>query len=427
MSFTFFSFNTNLSTAAVNNYQEVTNILDDFTIYDNLGSEFFNQTGDVSLKMLSPLPFSTSSSVRNWLEVRYNDAPFNVYYVGSVNDVNKAATGFDEISGLYSTRLATIQAPNAEDIRTHRILWDDSNTDNWNYQYWVASELTMVQVNAGGQLTDRNGFAVREMILNLEGKVSGKGYRINSITLTLPGRFIGPSTETCIVFQNSGTDPGDPDSVRAGIFTTPRTNWKQIFEIALAGENAYLNGRGFVDSGELKLTIDLTRKTTAVSGGLPALVWSERKRAIGGFGVAGVAISGPDDDLLDDPYELGDSDARTALLVDVKRFTNAPESVDGNAAPKKNYVTGGIIQGGPAPQKFDIQHPGGENKAYFRDINTDSKYSGMVGLLDQVSGSIEYNGEKAGDEHQQAGDTLKIQSLRISERNLAAVVGNVME
>jgi len=427
LSFTFATFETTTTSAAVVNYQAAPNLINDFQIYDNLGSELINQTGDIALKTLAALPFNNLTGVKNWLEVKFNNNPVNVYYIGSSDDSDNTFNELDQKRNLYNVRLPTIQAVFHRDLGLHRFAFS-SNADDWNGNLNANSEVIIEQIrdDQGGQRINRVAFTPGDALRGLSGKTSGKGYKIATSINSLPGKDVLPGLEACILFAGEGANIGDTDEVKINTqFQNPPILWRDIIAIALASTNAFIYAKGSIFANELIIDINLIRRTTGF-GSAKIMTWIERSLLKNRFSFPGVRIRGAHDDLIDDsPYILGDADTQGALNINIELTGNVvPTGVD--TSFRKRYIAGGIED--IITSEFDIQTDlVDNNNLWYKSLNTDSFYTPFIATGDIYRGQILYNGEIVGDQVVVDSDSLQLIRQTIRPNGVSNVEFNVVE
>jgi len=424
LSFTFATFETTTISATVVNYQAATNLINNFQIYDNLGSELINQTGDIALKTLSALPFNNLAGVKNWLEVQFNGTTVNVYYMGSVDDSDNSFSELDQKRGLYSIRIPSIQAVFHRDLGEHQFIFS-SDTDDWNGDLNSNAEVEFDITQEGPSLIfNQVGFTVADAIKGLSQKVSGKGYKIVNVSTSLPGKEVTGLTEACILFAGIGVDVGQTDIAKVNLqFQNPRIFWRKIFEIAAASENAFISAKGVIIANELTLDVD-TRQKTVEAFGPTAVTWLERTLLKNRFSVPGVKITGPHDDIIGESYTLGDPETIGALNINLETVGNViPDGAPDNTALR--FLAGGVIDS-PPTNRFDIIDVSNKNKLYFQSTNIDPNYQGMIGVGDMYRGQTLYNGEVVGN--RVVVDSISLQLIRqtIRQNGISNVEFNVV-
>ena len=393
MSFFFEYFTTNDNDPTISNRAIVTNAVNQFTILLDTGDEFLLRSGDLSLQLLSPLPYDGTSGVNNWLGVYWNDFQnlVEIFFIGSSSTYNNSFQSFDEKRGLYFTRLSSLGARFYRDVDSLRVAYD---TDPANYAFDLVTN-TEVEVESvkqegqAGPVLDRIGLSLGDILLNIVGKTQGFGFEIDGITHTVP---VKPFSKIPILINGIGWGFGTPDSeVMKQYFEDNEITWKNIFEMAAYTENAFLALLPNIDGNRLGVDVEMITRVRNVGSGSTAINWVERVQNPNAFRVDGVVINTPVSSVDAPPYRFGNTESGNVITNSVAASNPEPSGVPQFV---NLYMFLGTLISGPDPLIYSVIDGNNENIGYLTNSVIDFVYQPQLrsGLV--YSGRIQYNGER---------------------------------
>jgi len=396
MSFLFEYFTTTEASPLRANIATVTDVVNDFTIFEDTGDEFFIRTGDLNLNLLSPLPFSVIAGTHNWLAVyvdSISDANlYSVYHIGELSWYNRSFLRKDEKRNIFQTRLSSIGAKFYRDI-DERIVTFSSTATDWEFDLVANAVEQLDQIKQENPIIfhqDRMGFSPGDMITNLEGKIADVAYKISDVNTTIP--LAQASTVPFLFFGESFPIGSSEQSAIEGTFGFREVTWKNIFEIVAFTENSYIVPRAEIIAGELNLDVLVSQKVNDPGGTPVSVTWIERSFTPNAFRLDGVNITAQDTN-----YKLGNVESGNVFTAQLT-FGSPEIDKDGNIlgiALNDSYLCEGTLISGPTPLIYRVLDPGGNDMlAYVVSSNIDANFNNQITAGDFYEGSIQFTGEK---------------------------------
>jgi len=390
LSFLFEYFTTTEVSPLRANIANVTDVVNDFTIFEDAGDEFFIRTGDLSLNLLSPLPFNALAGTHNWLAVYVDSVAdanlYNVYHIGELTWYNRSFLRKDEKRNIFQTRLSSIGAKFYRDIDQRLVTFSATTTD-WEFDLVANSVEQLDQIHQENPSIfhqDRMGFSPGDMIINLKAKTSDVAYKISDVDTTIP--IAQASLVPFLFFGISFPIASDEKAAIEGTFTNRGITWKNIFEIVAFTENAYIVPRAEIIAGELNLDILMPQKVNDGGGSPVTVAWIERSITPNGFRIDGVNILAPRTD-----YRLGNIDSGNVFIANLKYGNPNIAGIDVNDL----VIAEGTLISGPTPLIYRVLDAGGTDmQEYIISSNIDPNFNNQLAAGDFYEGSIEFTGEK---------------------------------
>lgn len=411
-------------------------IIADFTIEETAGDELYVQAGDLSLRHIQPIPrgqIITAETLRYWLAVVYGDDIDTDPILGVYSVPASGYDEYDHISGIYSSRLKSIQQIFYQDIADAGIYYEASDNADWNYGIedsgvaLVSVEILQSGVPESG--TYRSGWSLGDMIANLAGKHGHRGYEISSVTLeNVPQKN---SNNLPIIFRGSGFDldiwtkaqaldntfKQDPSSGEDYGF-----RWKNLFEFLIFAFNSFVRitpDSAQINSGTLAVYLSTSTRAKLAALTSTTVSWISRKYIPEKYRIDGVKLSGANFEYTQGA--IGNVVERSIDIAD-------PEQ---NVTRTSFYWVAGDDNGAFHPasglREYDATDGSGNMRGYFGDGLVEPYYINMITDGAGYEGEIRYDGQsilswrrvKAG------GDIIRLFKMVVNQDGIANIEGIV--
>lgn len=436
MQFRIFGFYTH-EDGSISNETEMTDIVADWNIDETVGDQNFVQAGDVSLKHFSTLKTGQviGPPIRHWLTIQASSVfGQDVYNVYAVPD-----NGYDELNhktGIYSSRLKSIQSLFYEDLATAEINAVGTTASDWGSSLdnsIVSIENIRVKNSNGAYSTtlNRGGFSLADMVKQLSGKHGDRHYRINTVNMTnIPDLN---NDNLPVIFRGTGYDTGLNTAAEIVDYTfykddatgdPRRVYWKAIFEKIVFAFNSFIAARGSIEdlgggNYRLNLGLDIKPKINISASGAVGKDFSELNFIREKFRLDGVTLKGKNFEYVQGLEKGGNRLERSIEIADPDVEVEAfDENLYWSVGDYSNTTQAGYPQ-------YNVLDGIGENRPYFKSGLVQPFYSGMIGGAAGYNGKFDFNMERPLDHIliNLNGQTIQINRVQIGVDFLAQVEG----
>jgi len=413
MSFTFRFIETDLAGNIVLDVP-LTVIPDNLNLYETVGDEFFLEAGDISFAMTAPLPFANVFHY-HWVAVYWNGALYNVYAAFKDYDT------WDGKRNIYfSGNLESIQSRFFDNIKAGSIL-PQTDPAFWAHNL-ISAKVTINQIqtdiNTSNLVSDKWGFSIGDMIENLSGKSNYYGYEINQVNHPFP---IKNENNLPIVFRGRSKDTSDTETIAVqhtfgSIGGLDSVTWADLFKLALYSYNVYLRATPVINSGKLKVDIDMVSKKQADTSGAAPVTWIDYKIIRLHYQINGVRLEGEN-------FKFSSGATSGNYVLNQSLAVSDPE-VDIPTNDTTFFWADGTYASGSG--KYLILNASNQNKSFHESGEIEPAYSGIFSVNDGVSGRLIFDGQKPLDKVQVGSDVVQLTKLTIDKFGVAKVDGIIL-
>jgi hypothetical protein len=430
MSWTFKFFKTAAVSAAIvgPTFYDVTDVIGDFTVNEELGDEFYVSSGDLTIEMGSDVYTNYDSAFHNWLGLYWDSTLYNVYHVGYAgllpgpDAYDLRYTEKDEKRNIYKTTLPSIQNYFFQHLNNSVLSY---TTDSNKFQYNLSStKITIEKIRElktpEQYLADRWGFSLYYLLTNLIDKTNNSGLKIDG-SPTLPSIInVPPANNIPILFRGVSYDISAASEATAvnGTFGTPGTTWGEIFRLACYAYNCFLHLKPATVTTHLNVNLALIPKFSAASVTPVSVTWIERTYAKHKHKIDGVRITGLDFEYTQDIYDSNNIFEKGISIYDISKRGNSIDLEQTNEylfMADGDYVQANLV--------YDILDGSNYNKNWWVSGNLDTNYSDVVSDGHAYSGEILFTGEKTGDQIVIGSNRMQISAIDINRRGKTKIEG----
>jgi hypothetical protein len=430
MSWRFEYLRTSQLDATVEHQEDITTLIDEWTIDFNVGDEYFLQAGDIILKSTEPLPLSPDVLKMNWVVVYWSEAIYNVYLIGPQgSDAFGPKYDFSErsegIPQTYTARLNSIQKQFFDDLTLASIAYTP-NPGRFNSNLAQAlvtiEQLRINKASPASYATDRVGISLSDIVkqtIGLAGFIL-TGYKVIINTVNVP-TIASSSGDVPILVRGRGSDLADSTQDKINnVFSTDGVTfmkydeaWKMLAIIT----NTLIDIKPSISSGELRIGTEFIPRIPADATGAAPANWSERTYLKHRYLVRTAVINGDDFQAV---AGLGVVAGQYEKTLSVATARN--KDIDEDS--KELFLLAGQKSGG----KFQVIDLSILNDNYVNAARTLTAFDKSISDGHGYAGKIDFEGQKPFDKIDAGGDTIQI--LRIAPESglegQAAVEGAVI-
>ncbi len=406
-------------------------IIGDFSLEQTLGDEFVVQSGDVSVKHNSDLPFTSLGGPSKYF--------LGFYWDSVLYDAFRIKKSFDKkslkFSARYESRLQSIQKSFLEDAASIIIADGSGDGTSWNHNVQDAAKIIteigfhwyLSEVDTYMPFTDdRYAFGLPPLLRSLgdHDAHNDKGYRLKS--LTCPGPAFN---ENDMPFLYRGDSSPVLATAISETFTDQNITWFDMIKLACILFNAFIYAKPVIYSidGDDHLGIDISILPRTVFSGTPIdAAWLDANFNFEKLNVLGVKLSSSIQgeiyraNLPIFEWTYGDISSKNIYekIIDFGD-PSVPFKEPANAF---FLVAGDYISG-----EYDILSAPETPECYFKDAYLLSYYEDLIDAAYAVDGKIRFNGERCGDvltvPGNIAGITIQVNKINPTKSGLASISG----
>lgn len=424
--------------AVIQRTQEITDIINDFTLERTVGDDLYIKSGDIALELLSPLKIKPTFAY-HYLAIYLNGSLFDLFWVEHSDkivhpgNVYWAYDSVDEKWGRYKLRLESIQKKLYEDLHNQAV------TSTAALASASAVTIDTIQINddvsSPSSATNRWGFSLIDIITFGQG---GPGWAGGTVTHpgavknedTLPILYRGLSDDVATVSDEDSFDNtfAAEDEISGETWT-----YFDLYKLASLINNSFIRVTPRIASNTITVDVDFIPKIAATVGTVKYPRWYDRTRQLQRFKVDGVEIKSAFSDFYNYPtftYQQGNPDGDKVIRKTVK--VASPAAFQKDVGIDKVYLSHGDFNSGDSQYEILNINAPFVYSPYFEDTPrgpgggsgaVSAFYSDMIDEGHGYAGEIKYNGEKILDQVAIDEFTIQINRLKIKRSGQVKVEG----
>lgn len=399
-------------------------------IEETVGDEYWLKSGD--LRIVTDKNWTveglTSPTAGYWVSAYNNGSLVGVYSImhRSRNENFRYDSG-----GWSEYRLRSLQNVFFEQIAAEKTSYSSFGYE-WNAALTAGIiNISTLKTSDNSTILNRYGFSLGDMISAFAGKHNKAGYLVDTVTQPIA---LKPSSYIPILFrgQSKSNDPSVPEPESDAVNWTFYWNmdsanpeywgmtWRNLFEIASFGWNAFISVRPKIVSGQLKIDLEIVPKINATVSSTVSTQWIELSKKWYRYKVSGVKIS-----ISNDEFVQGDSAASNVFERSITYISNPDKTIPGWTGEEWNktlYWTDAFYRSATVRGYYDYNQLGG----YFATGKVEPYYQNMIVSGHGYSGKCIFEGQKLLDQISHNGETFQIIKIVLNDDYLAAIDGVII-
>ncbi len=385
-------------------------------IEETVGDEFYLKAGD--LRLVTDKNWTvgglTYPLAGYWVSV-YKDGGL----VGVFSIMHRDREENYKYGELNIYRLRSLQSVFYEDLAAAKTFFSSTSSD-WNAAL-TAGVLNINELRIkDAYYNNRYGFSLGDILSSLSGRHDQKGYQIDTISHPIPTMTATVPTILRGISKDTGTDTIDA-AIDFNFYWNGTEywgmTWKDIFEIASFGWNAFVLVRPKITSNKLSVDIEIIPKINVTVGSTVSVKWEKLKKEWYKHNIAGVKIN-----IINDEYTQGNSEAANVFT----RSLNVANPIYDVPAGLDWLKTLYWFDSGYRSATVNGYPDYDQLAAYFDTGKVEPYYNDMITAGHGYSGRCVYEGQKVLDQVSHNGDTFQITRITVNDKNIANIEGVVI-